>query len=255
VKLKLARTLVTSLCIMGWIGCSSHQRNKAWDAHNTYIKIIEKELDPSAPPLNCGSPANWLERYKCDLNALPAPDPATIARERNEILDKFVQLADSDYIRFEGRYNGNHSIAATFGDFASLTLTGAGSVFAAAKELSAAATGVQGAQKSYEKNFYDSQTTFVITLKMEALRKDALTKIKSGELLPAICPAPTSPAPGQAGCYTLEQGMNDVEDYYSAGTVHRALAEINKNSATQSTNADTKLNQLKGMAPLNAPPQ
>lgn len=109
---------------------------------------------------------------------------------RNEILDKFVQLADSDYIKFEGQYNGYHSAVATLGDFATLALTGAGSVFGAAKELSAAATGVQGAQKSYEKNFYDSQTRFVITLKMEALRGDVLAKIKSGELLPAICPAP-----------------------------------------------------------------
>jgi hypothetical protein len=217
--------------------------------------MIEKQLAPDAGDLDCKQPKNWLEQYECDVRtADPTKDQARIAQRRNAILDKFVQLADSDYIRFEGQFNGYHSAIATLGDFASLALTGAGSVFDAAKELSAAATGVQGAQKSYEKNFYDSQTRFVITLKMEALRTDALTKIKSGELLPAICPEPKVDQT-TAQCYTLEQGMNDVEDYFSAGTIHRALAEINKNSATQSTAAEKKLNDLKNMPALNKPPQ
>jgi hypothetical protein len=249
------RFLGISISLVSLIGCAAHKRNTAWDAHNTYIKIIQDQLKPTAPAVNCDKPNNWLEKYHCDLSATnPAPDAAKIARERNEILDKFVQLANSDYIRFEGQFNGYHSAIATLGDFASLALTGAGSVFDAAKELSAAATGVQGAQKSYEKNFYDSQTRFVITLKMEALRTDALTKIKSGELLPAICPEPKVDQT-TAQCYTLEQGMNDVEDYFSAGTIHRALAEINKNSATQSTAAEKKLNELKNMPALNKTPQ
>jgi len=247
----ILRFFVAILCLAS-LGCAARKRNASWDKHNGYATIVASELRPDAKPIDCSAVKNWYEKYKCDTDAA-TPDAAKLARNRNDILDGFIQLADIDYSNFEDAYNKERSLIATLGDFTTLALTGAGSVFDAAKELSAAATGVQGAQHSYEKNYNDAQTRFVITLKMQALRKDILTRIKAGELLPAICPAPAAPSGSDhhtAQCYTLQEGMNDVGDYFAAGTVHRALADINKSSAAESQAADQKLKDLKGIAPM-----
>lgn len=239
-------SVVSCLCCLCLIGCAARSRNAQFDKHNTYLSIIEVELQPDKVPVDwCASNKNWYEQYQCELNA-STPDPAKLARDRNRIIDEFTHLADVDYLKFEDKYNSQQSLISTVGDFTGLALTGAGSVLSVAKELSAAATGVKGAQSSYEKNYNDTQTRFVITLKMEALRKDVLTQIKAGELLPALCPAPstTTSSNQQATCYTLQQGMIDLGQYFSAGTVHRALAEINNTTAGQSKTADDKLQLL-----------
>lgn len=73
--------LLGSVCLVALLtGCAARQRDKSWDAHNTYLKVVEKQLSPTVQDF-CAAPKNWLEQYEC---AVRTADPGN-DKDQNKI--------------------------------------------------------------------------------------------------------------------------------------------------------------------------
>lgn len=180
-------------------------------------------------------------------------DPKQRAAFRNAVAEEFITLVNNIYGDFEQNELLTRGYIDTAFDVAALGLTAAAAVSSVGNVLGAAGTRTLGWQHSVSKNFYNAQTVVAINSTMHALRLQQLAQIRQREALPIVCDTTTSVNPqngSQQACYTLEQALNDVQDLYQAGTVQRALIEINNQSASSANTAQSKLatanNQLAG---------
>jgi len=259
------------------VGCSgtAGKRNRQWSKNFTYLPVIEENLakgaqlnlmtpcpddykkKPDAPKKqktsetsDMGQRLTWVEQAQCYMRD-EHNTAVQKAELRNWIIENFVTMANHAYGDFEHDSTVVRNTTSVAFDFINLGFTAGTAIFTAeAKTLGAVGTLTQGLQHSVDKNYYNSVTTFVINNKMEALRLDQLSKIREREALPVQCSADDYKAQGsedkskngsQLQCYSLAQAMNDVQEYYYAGSIHRALQSINTQSAEQATNAETKL--------------
>jgi hypothetical protein len=265
--------LSISLIGLFLVGCSpAHKRNKQWKNDFTYIKMIRKTFDESATlNFSCDgyerwsstaadakktkkrqsggvNAFNWVDQVHCYMQD-PNKTPVQKAELRNWVIESFVTFVNHAYGDFEHdsvffRESNNAAL-----DAINLGLTAGTSVFGGTA-LGAASTGAQGFQHSVDKNFYNSETAFVINGKMQALRLEQLTRIREREVLPVECPAPAAPKGStqdkgsQPQCYTFSEAMNDVQELFYSGTVHRALQDISNQTSAQTTEAQNKLKTL-----------
>jgi hypothetical protein len=272
------RTRVCSLLLflVPTIGCvlsAAHNRDKQYKKF--YVRLyINKTIDefsdntkafafPCRDSYKSDTSLTWLQKARCYMHELVTTEVTAAKKQdlRNLIIEDYVTMVNHAYGDFEHDSVYRRAIVDTSFDFANLGLTAATATVGLADTLGAAATGSLGAQHSIKNNFYNSQTAFVINNKMEALRLDRLAQIREREDLPVDCTAATTETTATTGatqaagtpskdkgsqrpCYTLEQGMNDVQDLFYAGTVHRALQAIDSQTATQSNNAKEKLGKL-----------
>jgi hypothetical protein len=237
------------------VACLSagHKRNVTWEKDFTYIKMIRADLGESSKlNFDCSdykvanTKLNWVQQAQCYMQDTGNSREQKIAL-RNWIAERFITFVNHAFGDFEHDSVLLRSTTATAFDYINLGLTAATTVTGMATTLGAAATGTQGASHSFSKNYYNDQTAFVINSKMEALRLDQLSKIREREVLPVDCPNQQAPDPAKGSqelCYTLEQAMNDVQELYYAGTVHRALQDINNQTSVQARQAETKLKTL-----------
>lgn len=235
---KLALGLIVFCFLLG-TGCgATHRRDSFWHSQfgpkstNGYEAYVISKLP------------HWRECYY--QPKVSGCDPNT-SREsyRNRVINGCILLADTAYSGFEQGYNAQIAYFQIGSDLVNLGLTAASAVTAPAALLGAAATGTQGVQHSVEKNGLDSQTRFVIISRMEAIRERQRQLIMKRELEPASCKGRT-PSPGQIisdVCYSLEDAMVDVQQYFELGTVTRAL-----------TNIENQTQQIAGAHGPSAPP-
>ena len=180
--------------------------------------------------------ASWLETYR-KMPAGAAAEQAVKQDRRNQIINEFLWLADDAYYQWEPKFYSSGATLSTLFDFASLGLTGATTVANSPKVLGAMATGIQGAEGSVSKNFYDQQSRSVIVQKMRQLREAALVRIADGQ------------KKGVAE-YSLDQGIVDIQNYYYSGTVTAALQGLATSTAAQSTEDKKALDSArKGVTP------
>ena len=161
------RAHVVILLTMSLVGCTAHY-NKQVVKYNPYRSAITHDLT-----------GDWMITYR----ALPETTASEISLKtdrRNQIISEFVWLADDAYYRWEPAFYTSGGAVSTLFDFASLGLTAAVPVANGPKVLGAMATGIQGANSSVSKNFYDSQSRSVIVQKMRQLREAALIRIAAG---------------------------------------------------------------------------
>jgi hypothetical protein len=251
------------------LGCPTSTRNRNWKKQFTYLKVVENAVQVGAhPPITCppGSATNnnldWYQQATCYLRDT-AVDPATRMAVRNGIVEEFVTLVNHIYGDFEHDIVADRATVDTGFDAANLGLTAASSA-TGMSVLATVATGTLGLQHAIANNYFQGQTQLVINAKMQQLRLTQLVLIRQHETLPVDCPVPpagssggVSPTGGAQGqCYSLQQGMNEVQDLFYAGTIHRALQEISNQTGAQMPAAQ---NQLKSpttaaTAPLSATP-
>ena len=206
-------------CSLLLAGCLQ-PRNKAVVKNNPYRASITKDLM-----------GDWLTTYRALPEATDA-DKATKRARRNEIMNEFIWLADDAYYRWEPKFYASGASLATFFDFASLGLTGAASVGNSPQVFGAMATGIQGANATINKNYFDQQSRSVIVQKMRQLRDAAMVRIVDGEKR-------------EVADYSLDQGIVEIQNYYYSGTVTAALQGLASSTAAQHEDDKAALDSLR----------
>ncbi|MGO9649192.1 MAG: Ig domain-containing protein [Terriglobales bacterium] len=210
-------------------GCgAAYHRDKLWNNTfgnaNGYQGYVIKMLnEPGAE--------GWKTKYYSDLTTNGVTEDQKVS-DRNRVINAYMVLADVAYFKFSGGYNDQIAKFEIGADMVNLGLTAASAVTPPAALLGAAATGSLGVQHSLEKNALNSQTRFAITNRMGAIRDRQRAVILKRELEPVSCPTPAATNPNSSGivsdqCYSLEDGMRDVNEYFNLGTINQALADIN----------------------------
>jgi hypothetical protein len=210
-------------------GCgAASQRDKFWKKTfgnaNGYQGYVVKML-------NATDASGWKTIYYSELTTTGVSEGQKAA-DRNRIINAYMLLADVAYFKFSGGYNDEIAHFEIGADMVNLGLTAASAVTPPAALLGASATGALGVQHSVEKNALNSQTRFAITNRMGAIRDRQRAAILKRELEPVTCPAPTPQSTSSSAivsdqCYSLEDGMRDVNEYFNLGTINQALADIN----------------------------
>lgn len=174
---------------------------------------------------------DWLPKYRA-MPETNETEKAAKKERRDQIIDEFLWLADDAYYQWEPKFYSSGATLSTLFDFTSLALTGATTVANSPKVLGAMATGVQGAQGSISKNFYDQQSRSVIVQKMRQMRDAALVRIEAGKKQ-------------AVADYSLDQGVVDIQNYYYAGTVTAALQGLATSTAEKSTDDKKELDKAR----------
>jgi len=154
---------------------------------------------------------------------------------RDSIVQARMIAIDARYTQFRQAFHGE----ARWGNFAatvaSMGLTSAASLssLGAAHILGAVATGVTGTQAAYNEQVLIERTANAIETSMDAGRGLVAVRIRQG----------LQRSPGD---YPLAAALSDLEDYYNAGTLLGALADITQNAGVQAQTANQELKSVSG---------
>ena len=108
--------------------------------------------------------------------------------------------------------------------------------------LGVSLTGFTAARSSYDLNFYQEQTTPILVGAMDRGRNRVLNVILQKKKQPILQ-------------YSLYAAINDIVDYYNAGTIIRAFVELNRDTAIGARTAEFKVLELQEVdAPFAQPP-
>lgn len=239
----LATIVLTTGC-----GAASHRDNywkKNFIKRPGYEGYVAQKLADT-------SDNGWVTTYYNDVEN--DEDENTKMADRNRIINGYLLMADTAYSKFAGGYNEQIAYFEIGSDLVNLGLTAASAVTPPAALLGAAATGAQGVQHSVEKNGLNSQTRFVIINRMNAIRDKQRALILKRELEKVSCPAGSVPAENSNQtvsdlCYTLEDAMRDVNEYFYLGSINKALADIDTQTAQIKTQANPTQPQGQQAAP------
>ena len=202
-------------------GCSAYQP-KAVIPNKFYLKQAKVELS-----------GDWIATY----NALPeatAVQQQFKTEERNRRLNELIILVDNSYSQFESGFYGGVAKGEIASDFLQLGLSGAGAITNGERVktiLALVATTTAGGKASIDAHWYDQQSRSAIVAKMRASRLTQLAVLEQGML-------------DSLGDYPLEQGLRDIQTYYSEGTVSSALQEIAVDAGQQTSVAKQTLKKL-----------
>jgi hypothetical protein len=154
---------------------------------------------------------------------------------RDSIVQARLIAIDVRYTQFrhafygEARWGGFAATVATLG----LTSAAALASLGTSHILSAAATGVTGTQAAYDKQVLIDRTATAIETSMDAARGTVAIRIRQGL---------QRPPPD----YPLAVALSDLQDYYNAGTLLGALADITRIAGVQAQNVDEQLKTISG---------
>ena len=209
------------LCSILLVGCT-HYAPRAPRPLAIYNNAINTEIGNGS----------WLTNY----------DAAPSVAARNHLISEFVWSCDRNFDRFEVQFYSQQATFDVVGDFLELGFGGAGALLGSAHTktiLAVVATSLIGAKASVDYRWFNSQTRNAIVSEMEALRATQLAVIEQGEALPLAK-------------YSLDEGIIDVQAYYQAGTILRALQAINQNTSAQAVAARETLRKMRADAPENS---
>ena len=152
--------------------------------------------------------------------------------QRNIEINKLLTLSDNNYQEFRNNFYSNNSWTQVSFDWLSLGLSTAGALTTggAAPILSGVSAAVQGAQGKFNSRFFLEKTTEALVNSMDTLRasKKELIVRKMAKL--------------RIEDYSTEEGVRDVLDYHSAGSLISALSQI---SADTGKAKETAVKNLK----------
>jgi len=210
----IALLLLLSLPI--WSGCAGVGKGRP--VRPSYQDIIAKTL---------------TDKYS-KPEAIPADQTKITEKERNQILDDLIFLTDYNYHRFEAELYQGRAIFDTTTDLAILGLGAAGALVthsATQAIISAISGGIGGARVSINKNFFHEQSTQALIAKMQSTRKTKLELMRKAMTL-------------KVTDYSLSQGLSDLAEYYTAGTIVGALQSITADAGADTKKADEQLKKL-----------
>lgn len=156
---------------------------------------------------------------------------------RNAIIEEVMGVIDSNYNYYEQSLRDIKTIKDSATELTALGLTTASTAVggAAAKTvLSGIATGVIGANATVDKNVFKDQTIQAIQLQMQAQRKTQEARINQ-RMTNAV------------DKYSLEAAIRDLEEYYFAGSVTRALQAMITSAQESRDQAQVTADKAKGV--------
>lgn len=180
-----------------------------------------------------------FNQYKCNRNKKAAgedlPNYDAVQTDlRNRIVFQMMTLIEHYH---EGTTTDVYEITAeleTLFDFAGLAVGGAGAVAGDASfkaAMNAIGAGLIGARTSMSKNILAEQTKFALVLQMEALWEN-----KKADIISHITDSKNTDK-----LYSLENATTDLYNYFSAGSLKQAVAEMVKTAQEKKNAADKKL--------------
>jgi hypothetical protein len=174
----------------------------------------------------------------------------TSGAARNELLNDFIFLIDSNYTFWEKHLYHKKAYADFGADVMATSLStlsgivsGAG-VQGAKSILSFVAGGITSTRASFTSDILQSQNLLAIVAKMREQRSVKRITLQEGMYVKG------GTRPRSVNVYSVDQGLIDLEAYYQAGTFVSALQEIIDKAAKDKADADKRIENNKNRSPL-----
>jgi hypothetical protein len=171
---------------------------------------------------------NRVAHYKAEIANIDISAAAASDAERNNVMNDLILIIDSNYYRIEKSLYG-HKAWADFGGSAIGTGLSTAATLSGAKDakttLSALVTAIEATKTSFNKDILQGQTMIAITAQMRKLRAEKMLEIRKSMKVSIVD-------------YPLSQGLNDLMNYYNAGTFIAALQSLSEDAAAAKKDAE-----------------
>lgn len=171
---------------------------------------------------------NRIAHYKAQIERMDISAIAASDGKRNDVMNDLILIIDNNYYRIEKSLYG-HKSWADFGGSVLGTGLSTASTLSGAKDvkttLSALVTAIESTKTSFNKDILQGQTMIAITAQMRKLRAEKMLEIRKSMKQSIVD-------------YPLSQGLNDLMNYYSAGTFIAALQSLSEDAAAGKKNAE-----------------
>lgn len=160
---------------------------------------------------------------------------ANNVQRRNEFIAGRLTLYNLEYIEFIKRFRLSKAQEHAAFDLTQIGLGVATTLVAGERTktiLGSVSTALTGARSSYEKTFFDDQTTAALITQMNAERKVALIPILAG-------------AKSSIDDYPLTQAIADLAEYQLAGSIDGALRGVQKDASAKDIKATALIDQYR----------
>lgn len=174
--------------------------------------------------------SNRVARYR-DPNSAAVINAAASARARNDLMNDLILMIDHNYGQIEKSLYGHKSWADFGGSVLATGLGTAGTLSSGEgikTTLSALVTAIDSTKTSFNKDILQGQSIIAIIATMRKMRAEKLLEIRAAQKLPI-------------GGYPLSLGLDDLLEYYSAGTFVGALQGLTEDAAAGKKAADLQL--------------
>jgi hypothetical protein len=172
-----------------------------------------------------------------------AKDENVARNIRNEVGDNAVGLIDSVYSVYIRDFRSRRSIGEFTADVVGLGAAATSSFVHGERVvhiLGASLTAFAGGRRSAQLNFYDDQTTSIVSKQMDASRSQILAEIKQNQRK-------------STADYSFDACLDDIIRYFDAGTLNRAFTDLDKQTSLQSEVARKGVLEIKGLSDVSAP--
>lgn len=192
--------------------------------------------------------ADLQKKYGTEKTLKQAISQVSDGKSRNELLNDFIFLIDTNYNFWEKNLYNKKAYADFGTDFTSATLNAVGGAVgakAAKTTLSLIAGGLTGTKAEFNSDVLQNQNLLAIISKMRASRAEKLLTLQKGMYQGTI--SNPSTVPTSVDSYTIDQGMVDLVAYYEAGTFVNALQDIIDKAGKDKAKADSTSTKMKGI--------
>ena len=230
---------------------SCDHRDPPRDVHNGFVERINEYLKDEQIRYICVENGKWfktkLRKESGEYIKEPSCEETTniidrdkeLERIRNRFIDRAILGINANYNDFVVALAERRSTGNFIADLAQITLSSIIGVVdntSTSQILGVSLSGFTAARASYDLNFYQEQATPVLIGAMDAGRSRILAIISQKKKQSVYQ-------------YSLHAAINDIVDYYNAGTIIRAFVELNRDTAVQARNAEIRVLQSQGVDP------
>jgi hypothetical protein len=222
--------LVISISILG--GCS------AFSGYPTDFQNTDAVIAADEPYLS--AEVRTIEDNPSDA----ARNGLTQQQYRDAVVYRRLEVIDINYYDFESKLTTAYNLLDVGADLTALILNGLGATTGVATTkaaLAAASAGVIGAKGAINTDIFYQKTLPALITQMRANRQTVLVTIKTG-LQSAVAK------------YSLDAALMDVSNYYVAGTLPSAVAQVTAQAGTSLQKANADLAVVQGAAFLPSYP-
>lgn len=162
-------------------------------------------------------------------------DKIISAKQRNEAIDDALTVIDLRYAQFLSNAGLQQRSLDMTSDFVQLSLNLAGTAVGGAglkTILSALSAGISGTELGFNKTFLYEQTVPALVMQMNADRAEKRREILLNRQKVLVA-------------YTWAEAVNDLTEYYTAGTLQNAINSIKKRAGHNQTIAEEAINVIK----------
>lgn len=190
---------------------------------------------------NSGRQTIQSSQTVCGTNSI---DLAKARRIRDTTIYRLIRVTDYNYFQFENDLYIKRATASTLADIVDTSANFAATITNGERAktiINAAIIAFRGGRKSVNLNFFREQTGEILITKMQTSRnrvlREMLVQLKDKDI----------------DEYPLDAALGDAIRYFYAGTLPRALQELQQDTSVQAKEAKQEILVLKGIAPTPPP--